>query len=204
MCIQQNLECLVDKPTRITATTSTILDQIITNASNFVSKVEVSPPISTNDHCTIAACRNFRIRKELAYKRLVWQYKEADFLQFRSALCNTNFDECFQNNDVDYAADKWTEKFLNAARTHVPNKVVTVRPNDSPWYSAELRQMKRRLQRLFHKYKNRRQHVDLENYKAARTKYQQSLDEAEAKYKQTLCDSLGNTNDRNTKKWWQQ
>jgi hypothetical protein len=141
MCIQQNLECLLDKQTRITATTSTILDQIITNASNFVSKVEVSPPISTNDHCTIAACLNFRIRKELAYKRLVWQYKEADFSQFRSELCNTNFDDCFQNNDVDYAADKWTEKFLNAAKTHIPNKVVTVRPNDSPWYSAELRQM---------------------------------------------------------------
>jgi hypothetical protein len=203
MCVQQNLECLVDKPTRITDRTATILDQIITNASNFVSKVDVTPPISTNDHCTVAACLNFRIYKEPAYERLVWQYKEADFTHFRDALRNTNFDECFVTNDIDKAAEKWTELFLNAARTHVPNKVVTIRPNDSPWYTAELRVMKRRLQRLFHKYKNRRQPADWVKYKDARTQYQQSLDEAESKYKNTLCESLAGTSNRNTKKWWQ-
>jgi hypothetical protein len=182
MCIQQNLQCLVDKPTRITNTTATILDQILTNASNFVNKVEVIPPVSTNDHCTVAAYLNFRVRKDPAYERLIWQYKEADFTQFKSAVSETKFDECFQTNDIDDVADKWTEKFLNVARACVPNKVVTIRLNDSPWYTAELRVMKRKLQRLFHKCKNRHQPADWENYTTARTAYQKSLDEAEIKF----------------------
>jgi hypothetical protein len=61
--------------------------------------------------------------------------------------------------------------------------------------------MKRRVQRFFHKYKSRNQPADWENYKNARNKYQQSLDEAEAAYKKSLCDSL--SSNRDTKKWWQ-
>ena len=47
-------------------------------------------------------------------------------------------------NDVDDACNKWTESFLNVACTHVPNKVVTVHPNDSPWYSSDLRTLKQK------------------------------------------------------------
>jgi hypothetical protein len=201
MCTQQNLQYMINEPTRITESTSTTLDQIITNAPNFVSSITVTPPISTNDHCTVAACLNFKVKNEPAYERIIWQYKNANFDMFRTELQNFNFDECFQTNDVNDAAKRWTESFLNVARTQIPNKVVTIRPNDSPWYTNELRLMKRRLQRLFHKHKSRGQPADWENYKNARNKYQQSLDEAETRYKESLCDSL--SSNRNTKKWWQ-
>lgn len=69
------------------------------------------PPISTNDHCTVGVHLNFKIAKDLAY---------------------TNFEACFEMNDPNDAAVKWTETFLNISRTIVPNKVVTVRPNDVP------------------------------------------------------------------------
>ena len=45
-CQMQNLEILIREPTRITNTNATVLDQILTNASNFVKDVNVSPPIS--------------------------------------------------------------------------------------------------------------------------------------------------------------
>ena len=36
LCYEHNLQYLVNEPTRITTTSQTILDQILTNAPNFV------------------------------------------------------------------------------------------------------------------------------------------------------------------------
>ena len=53
LCLEHNLQYLINEPTRITATSQTILDQVLTNAPKFISSVSVSPPLSTDDHCTI-------------------------------------------------------------------------------------------------------------------------------------------------------
>ena len=58
LCQQQNLAYLVSSPTRITNSTATVLDQILTNSLKLVQQVNVTPPISSNDHCTISALLN--------------------------------------------------------------------------------------------------------------------------------------------------
>ena len=200
LCMEQNLDCMVKEPTRITNTSATILDQIITNAPNFINNVDVTPPISTNDHCTISARLNFKIKKECTYSRIVWQYNQANFDRFQQIICEENFDECFETDNVDQACEMWTEKFLNIARSHIPNKVITVRPNDSPWYTNALRLQKRKMLRLFHKFKGRKTSTNWEAYAKARSDYQKSLDDAELKYKESLSDSL--KSNRNSKTWW--
>ncbi len=61
-CNDHNFQHLINEPTRLTATSQTILDQILTNAPNFVSDTAVLAPVSTNDHCTISATINFKTR----------------------------------------------------------------------------------------------------------------------------------------------
>ena len=97
LCQAENLECLVHEATRITNSTATVLDQIITNSLNYVKRISVMPPISTNDHCTVGAGLNFKVNKEWAYMRLVWEYQDANFQEFRDALSETHFEECFFN-----------------------------------------------------------------------------------------------------------
>lgn len=138
MCTSHNLGCLIKEPTRITDRTATILDQIIPNAPNFVKKVDVSPPVSTNDHCTVSAMFTFNLNKEEPYLRIVWLYNPTDYIEFRELLASADFDKCFEHNNIDLIAKRWIETFLNIARTSIPNKVVTVRPNDSPWYTSTL------------------------------------------------------------------
>jgi hypothetical protein len=79
LCVNNNLQRLINEQTRITASTATVLDQIITNASNFVNKIEVTAPVSTNDHCTVSVLLNFKVHKENAHTCIVWQYGQADF-----------------------------------------------------------------------------------------------------------------------------
>ena len=116
LCDNQNLTYLVNEPTRITQTSATVLDQILVNVPNFVTKTVVHPPVSSNDHCTVGLHLNFKIQKEPCYTRLIWKYKEADFNKFRKALDNSDFNVCFENDNVDEASDKWTEIFLNVAK----------------------------------------------------------------------------------------
>ena len=200
LCKMQNMKCLIWEPTRITNTSATVLDQIITNSSSFVKRIKVTPPISSNDHCTVGVSLNFKVKKEVAYKRIVWTYKDADFTKFRRALLDTNFDECFVPEGVDQACSKWTSKFLTTAKACIPNKIVTIRPNDSPWYTNELRKLKKQMMKCFRKYKKYKSNNHWEKYTELRSEYKTGLDNAEINYKKSLTDSL--SSNKNTKTWW--
>ena len=94
-CTSQNFHILIDKPTRITANSSTILDQILTNCPAFIEQTSVDPPIGTSDHCTITAKLKFNIVNEKPYERHIWDYGKADFKGFKTALAEYDFDPCF-------------------------------------------------------------------------------------------------------------
>ena len=140
-------------------------DQILTNAPNFMSDISVSPPVSTNDHCTISARANFKIHKKEPFYRHIWLFKNADFNHFRQALMDADFSIIFEQDNIDDICQAWSDKFLDIANKHIPNRKILVRPNDSPWYSSKLRLMKRKMLRLFHSFKRANSAVNWEAYR---------------------------------------
>ena len=123
---------MIGKPTRITPTSATILDQIITNTQNFVKEVDILPPVSANDHCTVSAYLDFKIKKEPCYMRQIWKYEQADVNSLRIAIVNSDFNQAFTSRDVNHVCKVWTESLLNIAKAHIPNKMALIRPQDSP------------------------------------------------------------------------
>ena len=200
LCYANNLQILINEPTRFTETKQSCLDQILTNMPNFVKSTSVIPPLSTNDHCTVSIELNFKLPKDKAYTRLVWKYHEGDCDGFKTALRNANWDECFIGDDANYSCDRWSEKLLNIARTFIPNKSILVRPNDSPWYSNNLRLLKRRVDRLYKNAKKRKTVLSWDRYKTLRNQYQSALDEAENNFKKSRAASLQDC--KNTRQWW--
>ena len=81
-----------------------------------------------------------------------------------------------------------------------PIERILVRPNDSLWYCSNLCQMKRKMMRLFRKFKSVKSKASLESYREARNEYQRALDKAEDDYRKSLTDSLADS--ENTKGWW--
>ena len=200
LCLDHNLQYMINEPTRIPSSSQTILDQILTNAPNFMSDISVSPPVSTNDHCTISARANFKIHKKEPFYRHIWLFKNADFNHFRQALMEADFSIIFEQDNIDDICQAWSDKFLDIANKHIPNRKILVRPNDSPWYSSKLRLMKRKMLRLFHSFKRANSAVNWEAYRQAQNEYQYALDKAEVDYKTSLTDSLSNS--KNSKDWW--
>ena len=89
---------------------------------------------------------------------------------------------------------------LVSQKRYIPNRVVTVRPRESSWYTNALRLMKRKLHRLLRKFKTSEKAPEWSNYKELWNTYQSKLDEAESEYNLKLSSSLASS--RNTKTWW--
>ena len=86
ICLSNDLKIHINEPTRITSSTETCLDQIISNIPNFVSLNVVDPPVSTNDHFTVGAYLKIKSPFEKAYYRNTWQYERDDYIGFKAAL----------------------------------------------------------------------------------------------------------------------
>ena len=62
-----NLDYHINSPTRVTQTASKVIDQFITNCSNFIKEIEIHNLVSNNDYHTIGLKLDFSIPKKLSY-----------------------------------------------------------------------------------------------------------------------------------------
>lgn len=85
-----NLQCMISEPTRITNTTATCLDLIITNHSSIINNTEILPPFHS-DHCTVTAEIAFKTYHTQAQKKTIWKYEEADIESIETKLENTDW-----------------------------------------------------------------------------------------------------------------
>ena len=205
-CSINLLSMHIDEPTRITQNSSTCLDQFITNMPSFVSELSVHPPISNCDHCVISAKLKFRIKKDLIYKRCIWNYKKANFDLFRRHLNQIDWNRCLELDNIDNCALSWSECFLDTAKKCIPSKSVSIRPNDLPWYNSSLRCSKRKVMRAYNKAKSQTRQLKPSTdawatYKRLRNIYQEQLNLAEEEHRNKLNETLKSGHTKN-KSWW--
>ena len=193
---------LVREPTRITSRSSTILDQFLTNVPWLTHNVRVTPPVSLTDHCTIGLDCRFRVARRRAYQRLMWDYKNSDFAFFRDALKRDDFEHCYEHDDINDICNSWTAKFLDIAKKVILNKVVTMRPNDNPWYTSDLRRLKRAKDLSHKQAKNHNTDNHWERFKTLRNYYYRKVDEAKSLYEENKYGRLCEESEKNSKSWW--
>ena len=199
---RNNLYMHIHEPTRITPTSETCLDQIITSRLHIVKSVHVKPPVATNDHCTVGAVFNLKIQHDKAYQRHVWQYDKGDYAGLNHAIQNTDWGDCFEVADINTMCQRWTDKFLNLARQFVPNYIATIQPKDKPFYNNELRKQKRIVNRAFYRAKRTKLPHDWSSYKNLNMKYTQDVEQAKKNYETSLANSLVDKKCQQPRKWW--
>ena len=170
-----NLTNQVKEPTRIDVNTgtATLLDPILTSQDCTVSFSEVIDVDRTiSDHQATKACIKIPHEIKSCYKRTVWLYKHADFNSINTEIEMfdwVNYFDQFYNN-VDIMCESFTNQVLSIFKKYIPNKEITIRPNDKPWFDSELRKEIRKRDRLHKKLRqNRSEHVELD-YKRQRNK----------------------------------
>jgi hypothetical protein len=196
-----NLDIHINEPTRVTDTSSTCLDQFLSNLRDKVSKVSVLDQVGSSDHYSIAIELTLQIKLK-CFKRLVWNYNNVDHDNLCARLSEENWDECFDHNDMNDVCQSWTDKFLKIAHACIPNQYVCIRPDDKPFYNSFLRKLKRQKERARKKAKRVQNEAAWLNFRKLRNNYNKAIVNAKESYNIRLCNSLGESKVRNTKCWW--
>ena len=146
---------------------------------------------------------SFKISKMQQIERLIWQYNNADFKALNSALKSTDWSPCFEQGNINGACLKWNEIFLNLARQYIPNKVVNIRTDDTPWFNSELRKLLRQKNKAHHRAKPSNSPGDWANFRRERNHYAEKIREAtNIMYRTKFASKLNEGVSSGPKSWW--
>ena len=197
-----NLEQLIEEPTRITESTSTMIDLIFTNTPDNVACSGVSH-VGISDHSLICAFRKLstgrsnvghKTDKTITYRNS----KNFDLGSFRADIGSQNWDDIKSLKGPNDMWRAWKTNFNRIVDKHAPVRVKRVRASKSPWITPL--PMRRMHERDIQKIKAIRSKdpTDWVVFKKLRNSVNNDIKLAkESYYKNAFCES-----EKNLKKTW--
>ena len=198
-----NLKKIINKPTRITAHNSTLLDPIIISdtMSSIYSDV-LNIPSEISDHETAVAYIECPNCSTSSFKRELWLYDRIDKGTFKQKLDQADWNALLGSlNDVDEMCNTFTETFVLIARECIPTKFVMVRNNDKPWFTSAVRTEIRRRDRFRKIVLKSKTECSILRYKQQRNKVNNLKKNAKDNFEKKL-DTIILENVSNSKEYW--
>ncbi|PJE78013.1 hypothetical protein CI610_03058 [invertebrate metagenome] len=165
-----HLSNIIDRPTRVGRTSSTLLDPIIlSDTCNFTYADIIDVESDISDHKATTAELTVRTNFRRTFDREIRCYNNANYDLFNSILDETDWVDFFANaNSPDDMCNLFTTRYLDIARECIPTRTVTIRSNDKPWFDSTLRKEIRKRNRLLKLYKSDRSDRNLSNFRKQR------------------------------------
>ena len=145
------LECLITEPTRVTYSSSTLLDVILTNKPQLFKRSGVLNP-EISDHYLTFALMESKIPKHRQKVVTFRSTKSLDVKMLNEELTNAPW---WVMNIFDTMDDKWNywkALFDSILETHTPMRKMRVRQVDVPYMTMEWKQAIRRKRKYAKKY----------------------------------------------------
>jgi hypothetical protein len=132
-----NLEQLIDKPTRITENSSTLIYLLFANNNHRIVSSGVLY-VNLSDHSLIYCVIKAGIRR--APGRVIEYRSDKTYSKqsFLADLVHVNFDLIDEEQDINVAVSKWNELFTNVSDLHAPIKKLRTKDIQTPWLTTDL------------------------------------------------------------------
>ncbi len=125
---------VVNKPTRMTSTSSMLIDLLFCNDPEFLHRIQVTSELGASDHCSISCCITLLCPATVVYRRKVWLYQKADFDTLNEALeASLPPEAVLTRGDVNGTWPLLYTAFMDTVCRHVPCKLVTCKKSLPPW-----------------------------------------------------------------------
>jgi hypothetical protein len=198
-----NLKNVIDKPTRVTDHSRTLLDPIIVSDTiDYVFSDVFKLPDNISDHDASVVILQCSKNISRSFKREIWQYQKINYEKFEEKLNEINWNEKLDNlNDVDEMCEKFTNCFLKITKECIPTKLITIRNNDRPWFNNEIRKEIRIRDRLRKNVLKLHRERDIKLYKKQRNKVNNMNKIAKENFENNL-DYILLENSFNPKTYW--
>lgn len=124
---------LITKPSRITTTSATLIDNIFTNVleNQITSGLVIN---DTSDHLPIFAIFYYKLPKKTVYHQIYKRKRSADHIKFRNDLIKQEWKEVY-TDDVNNAYNSFLKCYLTLYNKHCPEIPCRSkqRQNSKPW-----------------------------------------------------------------------
>ena len=138
---QNNMFQLITEPTHFTDNSAFLLDLIITDSPGYITESGTLSPICELHHVPVYCKFTISRPKPITVSREVWHYKNANLLGLNTEIQNVQWGSIFNNRDINYTVNQFTEKYLQTARHYIPVRKIKTRSKDKPWVTAGLRKL---------------------------------------------------------------
>lgn len=197
ICTDFGLTQLVNFPTRVTKTTSSILDLILTSEPDVVSSVTSTPGISDHDLIQATISLPFsRMRKQL---KTIRDYKKADFDSINNAL--GSFLDEFLPDYLERSVQNWDlfkAKVTELTAKHIPMKKVFSNTS-APWYNRYMNRLSNRKKRFYRAAMTSPSGKRWSTYKSAAATYLSEMKRAKSSF---FIGTLPTQLKNNPKQFW--
>ena len=159
----------INKPTRVTRTTATAIDHVLTNSfidRNFKSEIFKS---DISDHfsvCFIIPSTKPKIENKISFifKR-IFNFEAIN--TFKQDLHKTNWKDIEAFTDPNEAYKAFLERFLLLYGKYFPIRKIKIKAKDleSPWITDGIKKSSKKKQRLYQKFLKKRTETNESEYK---------------------------------------
>lgn len=196
-----NLNQLITEPTRVTENTSTLIDLILTPCPEIVQKVGVLPAVQSDHRCPFIEIKSESMRNS-SFKRTIYNYNKLDNEKFNNMLDQADWNEIVSLESLNEAAETFTNKLMTLAKTCMPSKTITIRENDAPWMTEEIRKLIERKLRVHLIAKILDSNWCWELFRKIRNNLTDLIRKRKENYCQEMEDKINSGNGFGNKDWW--
>ena len=163
------LKQLIQSPTRVTCSTSTLTDHILASAPSRVSQKGVINEGVSNHQLIFCTRKISRIKTGGAHKYLnFWSLKNYTADYYKEALKQIDFPN-YENFGDDYEVySNFFQKLMTVIDKIAPYKSKRVKGNSQKWLDGEVFEKLNLRNKLFKKFKKSRLYIDKELYKKSK------------------------------------
>ena len=170
------LDQLIKEPTRITPSTSSVIDHVLTNASELIQSSGVIGG-GFSDHFLTFCSR--RCIKGISYGhniKKVRSFKNYSKLSFIMELRKIDWSSVLTSVDVDYCLSEFSRLFKSAIDVVAPYREIRIRSKPNQWMNSEILAAIRKRNDLLSRYKrNRSNEVLFKEYCKVRNAVQRDI-----------------------------
>ena len=150
-----NLDQVISEPTHYTEKSSSLIDLLFTNNQTNILYSGVGEAFLDQNiryHCPIYAIFKFDKYKQQSFKRKIWKYDNGNYELLKEYI-NTFDWTSLKHENINIYAENITDKISELCDKTIPNKLVTIRPADPPWFNNFIRKAIRKRKRAHRKAK---------------------------------------------------
>lgn len=167
--IAYNLNQIISEPTRITGTSSSLLDVIMVSEDVVVNSVTVNDlHTEISDHC-VTACRINKIKEKKSSKLVTFRdFKNFNDNNFSAFLQNINWDHIYNLTCTNTMVEYLTQKIIEVFDIFAPICTKRVSKPPAPWLTDTIKDMIKIRDRAYARFKKSKQIEHFDYYKELR------------------------------------